>query len=85
MLLTLPRLARVLTLPLLPMLLAACGSASPLFKPTPAPAIPPLPAQARQTDSATHSQRAQTSIEAWLQPQTAPLQPGSPASAPTTR
>lgn len=85
MLLTLPHLARALMLMLPLALLAACGSASPLFRPTPAPAIPPLPAQARQPDSATHSQRAQTSIEAWLQPQTTPLPPGSPASAPTTR
>ena len=85
MLLTSPHLARALMLMLPLALLAGCGGASLPSRPTPAPVIPPLPAQARQTDSATHSQRAQTDIEAWLQPQTTPSPPGAPASAPTTR
>lgn len=80
-----PRRALALTLQLLLALLAGCGSASLPSRPAPASAIPPLPSQARQTDSAKHSQRALTDIETWLQPQTAPSPPGGPASAPTTR
>jgi hypothetical protein len=85
MLLIKPRRAHALTPMLLLALLAGCGSVSPPSRPTPGPAIPPLPAQARQTDSATHSQRAQVDIETWLQPQTAPSSPARPASGPTTR
>ena len=80
-----PRRALALMPTLLLALLAGCGSASLPSRPAPGPAIPPLPAQARQTDSATHSQHAQTDIETWLQPQTVPSLPGGPASAPTTR
>lgn len=66
-------------------LLVGCSSVSLLSKPAPAPVVPPLPAQARQIDSATHSQRAQTDTETWLQPLTAPSSPAVPASAPTRR
>ena len=83
--LTKPRHALALMPTLLLVLLAGCGSASLPSRPVPGPAIPPLPAQAQQTDSAQHSQRAQTDIETWLQPQTAPSPPGTPASAPTSR
>ena len=83
-LIRLPRAPALMLLPLL-MLLAACGSASLPSRPVPQPSIPPLPAQARQTDSPEHSRRAVSDIETWLQPQTAPSTPGTPASAPTSR
>ena len=83
MLLTRPRRWRALTPHLLLVLLSACSSASLPTRLPPGPAIPPLPAQARQT--ATHSQRALADIETWLLPPTGPSSPARPASAPTTR
>lgn len=76
---------RALMLQLLLVLLVGCASVSLPSRPAAGPAIPPLPAQARQTDSAKHSQRALTDIETWLLLQTAPSPPGSRASAPTNR
>ncbi len=78
-----PRRAPVLMPALLLVLLAGCASASLPSRPSPGPVIPPLPAQARQTGSATHSQRALADIETWLQPPTAPSSPARRASAPT--
>ncbi len=82
---TLPRPA--LTLLLLPMLLAGCAScwrAPP--PPVAPPEIPPLPATARQPEqSQTHSARALSDIEAWLQTLTQPDLQGSPANGATTR
>ena len=73
-------------LPLLPLLvlLTSCATDSTLYVP-PAhqPAIPPLPAQARQTASPQHSANAQTDIEQWLQSLTQPSSPDTPASGPT--
>lgn len=64
---------RLVLLPLLPAwLLSGCASGSPLSLPVPPPAVPPLPAQARQDGSPTHSARAQTDIEQWLQMLTEP-------------
>lgn len=80
-----PHPALALPLLLLPMLMAACASASLPPPQVRAPLIPPLPAQARQTDLPTHSQRAAATIETWLQPPTAPSSPARPASAPTAR
>lgn len=70
--------ALLLLLPLLP----GCAHDSPIIQPA---QIPPLPAQARQTDSPSFSASAQTDIQAWLQALTAPSSPAAPASAPTTR
>lgn len=72
---------RALTLLLLPMLCAACGHNSPRSEPVPGPAIPPLPAQARQTDSPTFSINAQRDIRRWQQLLTEPSSPARPASA----
>lgn len=66
------------------LLLTACASGSPLSKPTPGPVIPPLPAQARQTDSPTFSASAQTDIEKWLQRLIEPSSPVGPAKPATT-
>ena len=69
---------------LLPVLLSACASDSPLFvPPNHAPAIPPLPAQARQTDSPTYSASARIDIEKWLQRLTEPSLPAEPAKPAT--
>lgn len=69
-----------LMLALLVLLLEGCATDSTLFVP-PAhqPAIPPLPAQARQTDSPTFSANAQTDIEQWLQALTTQSSPAAPA------
>ena len=72
-----------LTLTLLALLLAGCAHESPLSKPVPAPAIPPLPAQARQTDLPTFSRNAQIDMQAWLLPPTAPSSPGMRVKPPT--
>lgn len=71
---------------LLPLvLLSGCASDSTLYVP-PAhqPAIPPLPAQARQIDSPKFSASAQADIETWLQRLTEPSSPEEPAKPPTT-
>ena len=75
-----------LLLALLLALLNGCASDSTLYVP-PAhqPAIPPLPSQARQTDSPTWSASAQTDIEQWLQSLTEPSLPAAPARPPTKR
>ena len=72
-------------LPLLLVLLSGCATDSTLYAP-PAhqPAIPPLPAQARQIDSPKFSANAQTDIEKWLQRLTEQSSPGSPAKPLTT-
>ena len=57
---------------LLLLLLSGCASGSTLCTPVPPPAVPPLPAQARQDGSPTHSASAQTAIEQWLRLLTAP-------------
>lgn len=72
-----------LLLPLLPVLLSACASGSPLSKPTPGPAIPPLPAQARQTDSPTYSANALNDIEQWQLLLIEPLLQDAPAKEST--
>lgn len=74
-----------LTLIALALLLTGCGHSSPLSKPTQGPAIPPLPTEARQTESPTFSRSASSDIEAWLQALTEPSQPGKPASEVTKR
>lgn len=79
----LQRLALTLTASLL--LLAGCATESPLCKPTPAPLIPPLPAQAKQTDYPTHSLRAQQDMQTWLLPPTDPSSPDKPAKLHTDR
>lgn len=66
------------------LLLTACASGSPLSKPTPGPVIPPLPTQARQTDSPTQSANALTDIERWLQLLTDRSSPAEPARPLTT-
>lgn len=76
-------------LALLPMLLlpvlTGCASDSTLYvPPNHAPAIPPLPAQARQTDSPTFSASAQTDIEKWLLRLIEPSLPAEPAKPLTT-
>lgn len=76
-------------LALLPMLLlpvlTGCASDSTLYvPPNHAPAIPPLPAQARQTDSPTQSANALTDIERWLQLLTDLSSPAEPARQSTT-
>jgi len=75
-----------LLLVLLLVLLSGCASDSTLYAP-PAhlPAIPPLPAQARQTDSPKFSANAQTDIETWLQRLTEPSSPEEPAKPPIPR
>lgn len=75
-----------LLLALLLALLSGCAKDSSLYVP-PAhqPAIPPLPAQARQVDSPTWSASAQTDIERWLQSLTEPSSPAEPAKPPTKR
>lgn len=76
--------SRLAALPLLLLsLLTGCAHDSPLSRPTPPPAIPPLPAQAKQTDSPTFSERARIDIETWLQRLTEPSSPALPASSPT--
>ena len=78
--------SRLAALPLLLLsLLTGCAHDSPLSRPTPPPAIPPLPAQARQVDLPTFSERAQTNIEAWRQRLTEPSSLALPASSPTER
>ena len=76
--------APALMLPPLLLLLTACATppAPPLI--VPAPAIPPLPAAARQTASPTYSQQWSALVEQWRQTLTPPLSPARPASAPTT-
>ena len=71
-------------LPLLLALLSGCASDSTLYVP-PAhqPVIPPLPAQARQTDSPKFSVSAQTDIEKWLQRLTEPSSPATPVKPAT--
>lgn len=73
-------------LPLLLVLLSACASDSTLYVP-PAhqPAIPLLPAQARQIDSPKFSANAQIDIERWLRRLTEPssqVEPAKPATTP---
>lgn len=75
-----PKLAPMLLL--LTMLCSGCAHDSPLSRPTPGPLLPPLPAQARQTDSPTFSASAQRDIQQWQQQLTAPSSPARPASAP---
>ena len=82
---TLPPLKLRLMPLLLPVLLSACAHDSPLRKPPPAPLIPPLPQQARQIESPTHSANASANIEQWLQAPTEPSSLGSPASGPISR
>lgn len=73
-----------LRLALLTLLLHGCASDSTLYAPpNHAPAIPPLPAQARQTDSPTYSASAQTDIEKWLQRLTEPSSPATPVKPAT--
>lgn len=66
-------------------LLTGCAHNSPLSKPPPQPAIPPLPAQARQTDSPTYSANALNDIEQWqlrlIEP-SLPVMPAKPATKP---
>lgn len=85
MLPTLPPLRLWLMPLLLLVLLSACAQDSPLRKPPPAPLIPPLPQQARQIESPTHSANASANISQWLQAPIAPSSPASPASGPLTR
>lgn len=80
---------RPLKLALLPLMLLpaliGCASDSTLYvPPNHAPEIPPLPAQARQTDSPTFSASAQTDIETWLQRLTAPSSPDAPVKQVTS-
>lgn len=72
-------------LPPLLVLLSGCASDSTLYVP-PAhqPVIPPLPAQARQTDSPKFSANAQIDIERWLQRLTEPSSQAEPAKPATT-
>ena len=70
---------------LLPALLSACASGSPLSKPTPQPAIPPLPAQARQTDSPIFSANALNDIEQWQLRLIEPSLQDTPAKPATKR
>lgn len=80
------RLPKFLPLLLLPMLLfGGCSSVSLQSKPVPEAVIPPLPAEARQTDSPEHSANAQSDTQRWLQLLTAPSSAAKPASAPTSR
>lgn len=81
---TKPRALLALTLTVLLPLLAGCATSSPPVA-SPAPLIPPLPAQARQTQPPTFSASASSDIEAWLQQLTPPSSPARPASAPTSR
>lgn len=61
------------------MLLIGCAHDSTLYVPPDhQPAIPPLPAQARQVDSPKFSASAQKSIEKWLQLLTEPSSPVEP-------
>lgn len=78
---------RVLTALLPALLLTACASAPQPLPPAVVapPLIPPLPAQARQTESPTHSQRWQTLVDGLLNTPTAPSSPGLPARPATTR
>lgn len=85
MLPTSPLLGLALTLTLPALLLAGCAHESPLCKPTPEALIPPLPAQAKQTDSPTHSMRAQQDIQTWLLPSIDPSLPDKPAKLHTDR
>lgn len=76
------RSALKLLLPLT--LLAGCAHGSLQSGQAPAPQIPPLPAQAKQSDSPTFSAAAQTDIEAWLKlltEQSSPVSPAKPATA----
>lgn len=75
------RLAPMLLL--LTLLCAGCAHDSPLSRPAPGPAIPPLPAQARQVDSPTFSASAQRDIQQWQQQLTEPSSPARRASGPT--
>jgi len=75
--------SRLMLLALLAVL-AACETL-----PTPSPAsadrVPPLPVEARQTDSPTYSQKASSDIERWLRLLTEPSSPDKPASGLMTR
>ena len=64
-------------------LLTSCASSSPAAPPTAGPLIPPLPAEAKQTASPTHSANALIDIERWRKSLTRPSAQASPASGPT--
>jgi len=64
-------------------LLTGCAHNSPLSKPPPQPAIPPLPAQARQVDSPTFLRSAWTDIEQWQLLLIEPLLQDAPAKEST--
>ena len=81
-----PRLAAALrgwTLLALAMLLTACAQPSQRPAPAvPAPEIPPLPAEARQTVMPTFSAAVEADLSRWLQSLTKPSSPGLRASGP---
>lgn len=77
-----PQRQRPLLLALLA-LLSGCAHNSPLLRPVPPAAIPPLPAQARQVDSPKFSENAQTDIEQWQLRLIEPLLPAAPANKST--
>ena len=75
---------RVLTPLLLLLCLAGCASESTRYLQVTPPAIPPLPAAARQTPTLTPclpscSAALKSDLERWLKTSTPPEQPDSPA------
>lgn len=66
-------------------LLTSCAPSLPVAPPTAGPLIPPLPMEARQTASPTHSANARTDIKRWRKSLTRPSAPALPASGPTSR
>ncbi len=84
----LPRLNPAALAPMLlalVLLLTGCAHTPPSSQPVPPPAIPPLPATARQTDSPGFSAKASSDIERWQQLLTAPSLPAASAPAGMTR
>jgi hypothetical protein len=79
-------LALLLWLPLV-LLLAACNSLPKWLpgKPAPPPVVPPLPAEARQVASPTHSESVAASLQRWRESLTTPSSAAAPASGPTKR
>lgn len=76
-------------LPMLALLLTACGATLPP-QPVPQPLIPPLPAIARQPTpplvcSPNCSEGLRIELQSWQVMPTKPAQPAKPASGPMTR
>jgi hypothetical protein len=67
------------TLLVLAMLLTGCAHTSPPSKPVPPPAIPPLPAEAKQASWPTFSRNVQALFQRWQDSLTTPSSEDKPA------